>query len=645
MHVIGTAGHVDHGKSSLVRALTGTDPDRWLEEKLRGMTLDLGFAQLRYDDGLEAAIVDVPGHERFVHNMLAGAAGVELLLLVIAANEGPRPQTYEHLAILRYLNVARTVVALTKSDLLDSVELETVRADLADALSDSVASGAPIVAVSTVTGAGLDHLRAALREALDALPPRPIDAPAYLPIDRVFALGGYGTVVTGTLMQGRIAVGDRLAASGLARDVRVRGLHVFGEARESVGAGARVALNLANVERSELGRGAVLASAQFETRASADVSFTIEPSARALVRRRTPVRAYIGSAEILGTLAFATAPSPGDDVLDGTLYLRAPTVIVPGGAFVVRRLSPKTLLGGGTFARLGARAPESAVDDGANDANREEDDAETTAVLAALERCGLAGDTAARLGALANVREDRAVQILGELVARDRAYALERPAAFAATPAIDAVVERAIAVLQTNQSEVPWRAGTTGLALARTLAVAETALARALGPAVANGRIAARAGYYTTPDFTPALSAEQRAFFDERFKRDAAQPNIPVPFADVIAAIRASKIVGLSAAFDTLVASGALHKVHDALYRDDQIARLRAAIVTALRERKSITPAEYRDLVGSSRKYVVPLLEYFDSIGVTLRSGDARVLRVARAREHARSDDDPPPSR
>ena len=625
MHVIGTAGHVDHGKSSLVRALTGTDPDRWLEEKLRGMTLDLGFARLRFDDGSDAAIVDVPGHERFVHNMLAGAAGVELLMLVVAANEGAQPQTFEHLAILRYLNVKRVVVVLTKSDLLDSEELADARRSVARSLVGTVAAEAPIVAVSTITGSGFEDLRATLHAAIAALPARPVEAPAYLPIDRVFALDGHGTIVTGTLMQGRISVGDRLAAGNLDREVRVRGVHVFGEKRETVEAGARVALNLVNVERRDLSRGAVVASAQFESHASVAVNFIVEPAARAILRRRTPVRAYVGSAEILGTLVFEHAPNASDDALPATLHLREATVIVPGAAFVVRRLSPKTLLGGGTFA--GAVSSDASSGVGTDDAV---DDDDVRAILAALERQGTTGATAARLGAVANIREERAEEIVRALVAAERAYALERPVAFAAAAPVEELASRACARLAASEAGTPWRMGTTSIALARELAFAEAELVRALGPAVRAGRIALRAGYYATPDFSPTLSSAQRAFFDAVFVRDPRAVHVPVPLADVIARMKAAKIDGLSAAFDMLVATGVLHKVHDAVYRDDQIAFLRSALVTALQARKTITPSEYRDLVHSSRKYVVPLLEWFDATGVTLRSGDSRVLRMGR---------------
>ena len=251
MHVIGTAGHVDHGKSSLVQALTGTNPDRWLEEQERGMTLDLGFAHLHFADGTEAGIVDVPGHERFLHNMLAGAAGMEVLLLVIAADDGVMPQTLEHLQILRYLNVKRIIVALTKIDLVPAQEQGAACQRVHRQLADTIARDAFIFAVSTVSGVNLELLKEFLRQQLVSLPPHDPDAPAYLPVDRVFTLPGRGTIVTGTLMQGRLAVGDTIAVQPLGATARVRSLQVFGESRDAATGGARVALSLPGIERGE----------------------------------------------------------------------------------------------------------------------------------------------------------------------------------------------------------------------------------------------------------------------------------------------------------------------------------------------------------------------------------------------------------
>ena len=625
MHVLGTAGHVDHGKSSLVRALTGTDPDRWIEERLRGMTLDLGFAHLRFPDGVEAGVVDVPGHERFLHNMLAGAAGMELLLLVVAANEGPRPQTLEHLAILQYLNVKRTIVVLSKSDTVDADELAFADELVREALAGSFAAGAPVVPVSTVTGAGLEALRTAIHEALVALPPRAPAAPAYLPIDRVFALAGHGTIVTGTLMQGRIGVGDELALAPLDRAVRVRSLQVFGAKRERVDGGARVAVNLPGVETGEVRRGAVLASPQFARHASVAVSVRPYAPSLPILRRRTPVRAYLGAAEILGTLVFERVPASAESV-GATLYLREPAIAFPGAAFVVRRLSPKTLLGGGIVAAAGGE--RLAVSD---------DPPDVAAVRDALHRAGLGGTTPARAGAAANVREDRAAEILTQLADDGRAVRLHKPVAFADAELLAELFDRVDAQLARGEEATPWVGGATALALARALGVGEPVLTRALAVAVEDGRFVVRSGYYATPRFAPTLTPEQRAFFDGIFQADPAQPNVPVALEAVTLGLRTAKIAGLAQAYETLLATGALVKVQDAVYRGEQLAAIRIKLETALRRDKEIAPAAFRDLIGTSRKYAVPLLEWFDGAGVTIRSGDVRVLRVTPQRPPART--------
>ncbi len=634
MHIIGTAGHVDHGKSSLVRALTGTEPDRWLEERLRGMTLDLGFAHLRYDDGVEAGIVDVPGHERFVHNMLAGAAGMELLLLVVAANEGVRPQTLEHLAILDFLNVRCAIIVLTKRDLVDDATLAEVERAVREAAAGTIVAHAPALAVSTVTGDGLEALRAAIHGALIALPSRLPDAPAFLPVDRVFALAGHGTIVTGTLMQGTLRVGDMLRLDPPGREVRVRSLHVFGGARERIAGGARVAVNVPGVEVLELARGAVLADPTFAPSAALRVRFRATAGIRAL-RRRTPVRAYLGAAEIIGTLVFDEAPVDLANARSGAsgaeremseavpafLHLRRPTTTFPGEAFVLRALSPKLLLGGGTIE------PDRLSEDrGCVDAPG--DSAEIVAVASALAASGLAPRTAAELGARANVREERAAEILAELAGRGDARRLARPTAYIDGAAADELSERIRVVLARRESESPWLLGTTSLALARELAIDEPFLVRLLTAEAEDGSIAARSGYYSTLGHAPRLTAEQRTFFENAAPLDAAQPLVPTPLDALLAELRRTRIAGLPQAFDTLLGTGALVKVGADVYRGTQIAEIRTRLTEAILRDGPITMAAFRDAVGTSRKYAVPLMEWFDATGVTIRDGDRRTLRT-----------------
>lgn len=624
MHVVGTAGHVDHGKSSLVSALTGTNPDRWLEEQLRGMTLDLGFAHLRFEDGIEAGIIDVPGHERFLHNMLAGAAGMELLLLVIDATEGVMPQTVEHLQILRYLNVREVLVVLTKMDLVPPEQGGAACLRVHEQLRGTIAQDAFIFAVSTVTGANLDALRDAIHEALANLPPRDPDAPAYLPIDRVFALPGHGTIVTGTLMQGRIAIGDTLKLEPSGKSVRVRSLQSFGEKRERVEGGARVAVNVPGVDVHEIARGEMLVAPQFAPADAFSVRFTPLPEALPILRRRNAVRAYVGSAEILGTLVVDEVPQEATE-MSAQLYLRRSTVAYPGTAFVVRRLSPKNLLGGGrvqgsagagngaAHAVEAARSPHEAI------------------VLTVLRTGGLQPASPAAIARDANLREDAIEAALRALAERGEVLRVARPVAFLDAQSAQALLERALdAAGQLHRSE-PWAMGATSLALSRALGVEEPLLLRVLGAYAEEGRIAHRGGYFALPDHTPKLSAEQQAFFEEYAPADPGSPFTPAPLQQVVAAVKQSRITGIAKAFDTLLAKGALVKVGDDLYRGTQIAQIHARTEQFLRSNKQMTMAQFRDLIGTSRKYAVPLLEWFDARGITVRSGDYRMLRTKTA--------------
>ena len=453
MHVVGTAGHVDHGKSALIAALTGTDPDRWPEERERGMTLDLGFAHLRFDDGVEGGIVDVPGHERFLHNMLAGAAGMELLLLVVDANEGVMPQTIEHLQILQFLNVRRVIVAANKIDLVEPAARNAAIARVADGLQGTIAAAAPILAVSAATGENLDALKAALHDALAQMPPRNAAAPVYLPIDRAFALPGLGTVVTGTLMQGSIQAGETLALEPGGKAAHVRSIGVFESTRPRVEAGSRVALSLPGIDRSEAARGHAIVGREFAASRSFAVRFVPLQSAPPIVRRRTPVRAYVGSAEVLGTLV-TDEPSAGEE-MRAELHLREPVVAFPGVRFVLRRPSPMTLLGGGYVE--GVAAGDSAGAAGCAD----------DAVLAILRRAGADPVELNAIAGAANLREGAARAVLGRLAERGDVLAVARPAAYVDASAARALAERALERLDDAHRTEPWAMGLTSIALSR----------------------------------------------------------------------------------------------------------------------------------------------------------------------------------
>ena len=583
------------------------------------MTLDLGFAHLRFPDGVEGGIVDVPGHERFLHNMLAGAAGMELLLLVVDANEGVMPQTLEHLAILQFLNVRRVVVVASKIDLLEVAQRDEACRRIERQLQGSIAATVPIFPVSALTGENVAELRQLLRRELAEMPPRKQSAPVYLPIDRVFTLAGLGTVVTGTLMQGSIETGDDLKLEPGGARAHVRSIGVFDAVRDRVEAGSRVALNLAGIDRREIARGQAVVGKEFSAGQSFAVRFTPLESAAGLFVRRTPVRAYVGSAEVLGTLVAGQVPEPGREVR-ATLHLREPVVAFPGVAFVLRRPSPMVLLGGGVVE--GAES--------ANTADAESPD--EAAVLTVLNEHALDAVEPGAIATAANLLEAVALGALERLVQRGDVIAVSRPRAYLSASHASALLARVLNQLDEAHHDEPWAMGVTSIALARALATPESLLVRILAHFVDEGRLVNRGGYYAALGYRPALTAEQRAFFDNLVAVDEVRAFLPTPFASAAAAVKLARLAGCSKAFDTMLAQGNLVKVGDDLYRGSQIAGIRARVEAHLNENGRMTAAEFRDLIGTSRKYAVPLLEWLDARGVTIRSGDYRTLRRASER-------------
>jgi selenocysteine-specific elongation factor len=620
VHIIGTAGHVDHGKSALIAALTGTNPDRLIEEQVRGMTLDLGFAHLVFDDGLEGGIVDVPGHERFLHNMLAGAAGMEVLLLVVDANEGVMPQTLEHLQILQLLNVRRVLVVATKIDLIEPPEREPAYERIRRELQGTIAEDAPLFAVSSVTGENLDALKRVLHDELATLPPPPLDAPAYLPIDRAFPLPGLGTIVTGTLMQGSITAGETLAIEPGGRAAHVRSIGVFDSTRKHVEAGSRVALNLPGVDRTELARGHAIVGPELRAMQNFGVRFLPLPSALAFLRRRTPVRAYIGSAEILGTLVLRETLADAREIR-AELRLREPVVTFPMLRFVVRRPSPMTLLGGGYVEGVELAAPAG----GSHTADEE-------AVLAVLRERALQAIELSAIAFAANLREQAAGKAADQLVEQGEVIRVMRPPAYVDAAASDALFARMREALEEAERNEPWAMGMTSISLARALAVSETTLVRVAEHFVENGRIANRGGYYATLEHQPSFTPEQGVFFEYLVPIDETRPFLPIPFAGVASAVKLSHVTGLPKAFDTMLARGAFVKIGEDLYRGTQIAQIRARVETHFREHERMMASEFRDMLGTSRKYAVPLLEWLDTHGVTIRNGDYRTPRKKEAK-------------
>jgi selenocysteine-specific elongation factor len=626
MHIIGTAGHVDHGKSSLVIALTGHDPDRFIEERERGMTLDLGFAPLRFQDGVEAGIIDVPGHERFLHNMLAGAAGMELLLLVIDATEGPRRQTFDHLHILDFLNVRRTIIVLTKRDLVDEEGLAIAGELARDAVAETRARDAPVIAVSNVTGDGIAELKDAIHAALLSLPQRDARAPAYMPVDRVFALAGLGTILTGTLMQGTIRTGDSLVLQPSGLEARVRSLQTFGRSTDAVSGGARVAVNVPGVDAHAVRRGeALVAPLEFTPTSEMRVDFTPLPASLRLLKRRTPVRAHIGSAEIPGTLVFKEQPPSEAVATPARLLLARPTVFYPGSRLIVRRMSPKDLLGG-AIARAAGTATDVPLDQ--HDSGQ---DSQLEHVLAIVSAAHLSAIDARAVASAANLVAQAAQTALEQLCADGRLVLLHKPTAFVTRSALDAAFERLAHAFVSRHRDRPWSLGMTARETAAELAISEAQAVQLLAAWHDDGRLAQTGRLWHLPDVAPELTAAQRTFLAGALREDAAAPLLPRSYDDIGRQARASDAAGMLEAIETLLLTGGLVRIGDDLYRRAQIERARGVLIALLQDGASATMAQVRDAFSTSRKHALPLMEYFDGNGLTVRDGDLRRLRkVAR---------------
>lgn len=617
--VVGTAGHIDHGKTALVKALTGVDTDRWEEEKRRGITIDLGFAPLALGDGLQASVVDVPGHEGFVKNMLAGATGIDVALLVIAADEGIMPQTEEHLAIVELLGVRRGIPVVTKRDLVDAEWLGLVRAEVTERLASSRIRWDEPIAVSAVTGEGLDELRAALAGVAGDLGERPSADLFRLPIDRVFAVAGAGTVVTGSTWSGTVAVGDSVHLLPLGRDARVRSIEVHGQTAEQAAPGRRTALALVGVSKEELERGHVaMTGAGWAPTTTLDVALELLPGARKPLAVRTRVRVHLGTAEVLGRVAQVRSIAPGEQGV-ARLLLERPLVARGGDRFVLRSFSPVTTIGGGVvldpFPPKRPRVSERGLAAGQPPGER---------LARLVEEAGLAGlslpAVPVRLGILpadvagAVAAAGKGVLAVGDVLVARRALATE--------------IERLAAVVASHHDTHPLD---PGLSL-QALRAAVKAPAVVLDLLVDHGvkkqafELAEGGAVVRRPGWEAALSARAgdaggrlaQRLADARWQlptvseleREFADPAVPALLAH-------------------LAREGAVERVDQERYAVKQaLEEFRRAVETTLQELGSATPAQFRDRLGLTRKYLIPLLEWADRRGITSRQGDTRVLRA-----------------
>ncbi len=615
MFVIGTAGHVDHGKSVLIKALTGIDPDRLREEKERGMTIDLGFAWLKLPSGLEVGVVDVPGHERFVRNMLAGVGGIDLALLVVAADEGIMPQTREHLAILDLLDITQSIVVITKKDLVDEELLSLVKLEIEELIKSTSLAGSPIVEVSAVNGEGMGDLISMIDRTLASAKTRRDIGRPRLMIDRAFTIAGSGTVVTGTLLDGSLKVGQEVEIVPSGLKARLRGLQTHKSHIDIASAGSRVAANLSGLATSQLERGDVLTNPGWLLPATRlDVKLRLLPGIKHPLRHGTSVGFFTGAAEATSKVhLLETDKLDAGTVSWAQFTLSRPLAVVKGDHFIVR--SPMDTLGGGVI--IDSRAPRHRRfrEDVIKNLKIRAEGSPEDVVSATLQlyqplgvdelivRCNLATDEITAI--IDGLTKDRKVVAVGQGKQR----------LFFTFSGWEQLAGKSEEVVKSYHKKFPTRPGIPKSELSSRLKLSSTSIE--LQRLFEAGILVEDGSYVHLPSHRIQLSPQQRAKMDEFLSVLKANPYSPP--SDVILEPDLLKL---------LVEQNQVVKVSEGVvFASTAYETMVNKVVEHIKAKGKITLAEVRDMLGTSRKYAQALLEYMDEKKITRRVGDERVLR------------------
>ncbi|MEW6183417.1 MAG: selenocysteine-specific translation elongation factor [Bacillota bacterium] len=626
---IGTAGHVDHGKTALIKALTGVDTDRLKEEKERGISIELGFAYLDLPGGVRAGIVDVPGHERFIKNMVAGVGGIDIVLLVVAADEGVMPQTREHLDIIRILGINRGVVALSKVDLVDAEWLELVTEEVRDYVNGTALAGAPVIPVSAVTGEGLKELIVAISALVRSTQERVSDGPVRLPIDRVFTISGFGTVVTGTLISGTVKEGDTLDVLPQKAAARARSIQVHNTRTQTARAGQRVAVNLAGLDRQAVVRGNVLASPDvFTPSVLVDARVFLLPKVKA-VKNRSRVRFHMGTAEVTGRVVLLERDelAPGESCY-AQFILEEPVVAGRHERFVLRSISPVTTIGGGTVLEPAAKRKKRFRKDVIEYLDTLETGTPAEKVLTYLGTAGTTVETG-RLAEATGLEQDVVAAVADELAGEGsiKLVTVDSQIYLFHAERYSDLARRIQELIRAYHREFPLREGYAKEELrSRVFPDVNNRVFQALLQVMADdGMIGILPQAVTAADFTGKPSGAATAVLKriEEVYRGKLQP----PNWDDAASQAGLMPEEAGEYASYLLRTGTLVKVsEDLFYHNEALREIQAKLVTALQSKGEISLGEVRDLFNTSRKYALPILEYFDLKRVTKRLGDKRVL-------------------
>jgi len=638
--VVGTAGHIDHGKSSLVRALTGTDPDRLKEEQERELTIDLGFAPLDLD-GRRIGLIDVPGHERFVKNMVAGATGIDLVLLVVAADDGVMPQTREHLEILTLLGIERGLIAVTKIDLptVDEDLIELVELDVSELVQGTFLEQAEVIRVSSHTGAGLDALEASLAKLVDAVEPRPVEGPFRMPVQRVFSAKGFGTVLTGVPLQGRAVVGDTLevlTAKGQTLKGKVRGLQAYGHTVEAVEAGHSSAVNFSDVDRKAVVRGDVVASPGiFSAHDMWEVRLQHLASQTRPLRNRETVRFHVGTSEVLGEIVLleADALAPGEDGLC-QVRLREKVVAAPGDRCVVRRHSPMQTLGGGTILDASTwrlKPGKRFVLERLSQKETVLGDDAGSLVLALDESSApqRAQDLVRSLGRPRNEVEALLSELAGDGRVIEVSGGKGHPA-YVSQGSFDAAQQALAAALEAFHAEHPYRPTCPRLELRTRSKLHDMLFQAALAATLEAGTLIKTDHGLALASFAVELPEAVATYAEQLTKLYQERAfQTPTP-AQAFSELAPEEVDDPSAAdvFVLLLERGELVQVaEDVVFHGERYAEAKQKVVESIQRDGPLSAASFKTQIDSSRRYTIPLLEHFDAIKLTKRDGDVRVLR------------------
>jgi selenocysteine-specific elongation factor len=628
--ILGTAGHIDHGKTTLIKALSGIDTDRLKEEKERGITIELGFAHLQLPSGQVLGIIDVPGHEKFVKNMVAGATGVDIVALVIAADEGVMPQTREHLEICQLLRVKRGIVVLTKVDMVDPEWLELVREDVSTFLSGTFIEKAPIMEVSAVTGQGLDELVALLDTMVKEVPEREAGNFFRLPIDRVFIMKGFGTVVTGTSISGSIKTGEEVTIYPQGLESRIRGIQVHNQEVKEVSAGLRTAINLQGLEKEELERGNVVATKNsLKPTRIIDVVFHLLASAPRKVKNRSVVRFHTGTAEIISNIVLLDRDelTPGQTCF-AEIRLEEPTAVMSHDRYVLRSYSPIRTIGGGeilnALPQKKKRFSEAALEELKVLSTGNLSEVTEQYVAAG----GFAGTEEAQLPFLTNASKKKLDEIVKTLRAQRRIIQYDKEkGVFIHAGHYEKAREEILNTLTRYHQDSPLKVGLLKEELrSRTVGSNNPKLFNALINQLTQEEVIVQEKeLLRLKEHKVTLAQDQeevRQQIEEIYRKSGIQPPYFKEIKDKFPGNTATDVLGV------MVKDGILIKVKEDLYfHSDVIDELKNRLVGYLKDAGEIDTPQFKEMTHASRKYTIPLLEYFDITQLTMRVGDKRMLR------------------